>query len=176
MNGVDFCAVDVETANYDRATICQIGVVTVQKGRIVRTWSSLVNPRSDFVFTHIHGIDASMVRTSPTLPELWKELCGSLPHDVMVSHTSFDRWALIRAAERDNLRHMPVTWLDSVQVAKRAWPNRYRRRWNLPLIADDLGIEFTHHDALEDAKACARIVIQASQATGFTIADWAKSP
>ena len=40
-----FVAVDVETANSDRGSICQIGVVSVEQGQIVDEWQTLVDPR-----------------------------------------------------------------------------------------------------------------------------------
>ena len=180
MTGVDFSAVDVETANYDRATICQIGVVTVRDGRIVDRWKSLIDPESPFVFTDIHNIDAAAVAGQPTLPDIWTEFCrvvgnvGTQP--ALVSHTAFDRTAFQNAYKRHRLPPLPVCWLDSAHMARRAWPARYRRRWSLKLIAGDLGIQFRHHDALEDAEAAARIVIQASQVMGFGIQDWLNDP
>ena len=176
MNGIDFCAVDVETANSDRSSICQIGLVTVRGGQVVDRWESLVDPQAPFVFTDIHGIDEAVVAGQPTLPNVWNELCAAVGRSrggsVLVSHTPFDRTAFQQAWKRHRLPPLPVRWLDSARVARQAWPQRYRRRWSLKLIADDLGIEFRHHDALEDAEAAARIVIQASAAMGFRIQDW----
>ncbi len=174
MKGIDFYAVDVETANPDRATICQIGVAAVRGNRIVDTWGSLVDPQAAFEpsFVGIHGIDESSVKGKPTLPELWNELSDRLYGEVLVSHTAFDRTAFGHAAERHGLHPLSVVWLDSAHVARRAWPKKYRRRWSLRLIANDLGIEFRHHDALEDAVASAKIVIHARRVTGYDIADW----
>ena len=176
MLGVDFFSVDVETANYDRASICQIGVVTVRDGQIIDRWESLVDPQATFNFTDIHGIDESAVADQPTLPGLWEDLCRMLESDsgrtVLVSHTAFDRTSFGQAAARHSLRPLSVEWLDSALVARETWPARYRRRWNLRLIADDLGISFQHHDALEDAEAAAHIVIRASEVQGFGIQEW----
>ncbi len=176
MNGIDFCAVDVETANNDRASICQVGLVTVRSGQIVDRWKSLVDPQAPFTLTHIHGINENAVAGHPTLPNTWDELGEVVGTgrggSVLVSHTPFDRTAFQQARTRHRLRPLPVQWLDSAQVARQTWPELYRRRWSLKLIADDLGIKFQHHDALEDAEAAARIVIQASQAMGFGIQDW----
>ena len=41
---MDFVAVDVETANADIASICQIGVVAFENGRVKESWQTLVNP------------------------------------------------------------------------------------------------------------------------------------
>ena len=74
---------------------------------------------------------------------------------------------------RYGLRPLRVRWLDSGQIARRAWPERYRRRgWNLANVAVDLGISFRHHDAVEDARAAAEIVLMACLHTGMDIEDW----
>jgi DNA polymerase-3 subunit epsilon len=57
-------------------------------------------------------------------------------------------------------------------IARRAWPQKYRRRWNLAAIAGDLGIVFRHHDAAEDARAAGEVVLRACQHTGLDIDAW----
>ena len=71
-----FSAVDVETANADRSSICQIGIIHIRDGKIVDQWQTLVDPRDWFDpwNVSIHGIDKADVRNSPTLPEVWGEL------------------------------------------------------------------------------------------------------
>jgi DNA polymerase-3 subunit epsilon len=45
---VQFVAVDVETANADLASICQVGIVAFDLSGPVSTWQSLVNPEDFF--------------------------------------------------------------------------------------------------------------------------------
>ncbi len=40
---ISFTAIDVETANAVRASICQLGIVRVENGAIVDLWESLGN-------------------------------------------------------------------------------------------------------------------------------------
>ena len=90
-----------------------------------------------------------------------------------MSHTSFDRVALDGAARKYGLRPLRTQWLDSAKIARRAWPERYGRSgYNLANVAADLGISFKHHDALEDARAAAEIVLYACQCTGLDIDGW----
>lgn len=170
-----FNAIDVETANADRASICQIGIVHVHEGEIVDHWQTLVDPEDWFDpwNVDIHGIDEDDVRGSPTLPEVRSELRRRLRGSVLVSHTSFDRVAFERAMDRYDLEQLQVTWLDSAKIARRAWPERYGQRgYGLKNIAGDLGISFRHHDALEDAKAASEIVLHACAETGLSIEGW----
>lgn len=176
MTNLTFNAIDVETANSDPSTICQIGIIAVREGAVKTTRSILVNPEAPFspVNVGIHGIDEATVDSSPALPQVEALLRSMLEHSVVASHTVFDQRSLDGAFRRYGLEPMRATWLDSSRIARHAWPNRFRKKWGLSIIADYLGIEFRHHDAAEDAHAAAEIVIRASKQTGFTIVDWLK--
>lgn len=52
-----FTAIDVETANADMSSICQIGLARCEGGAIVDTWSNYIDPEDDFspVNISIHG-------------------------------------------------------------------------------------------------------------------------
>ena len=170
-----FNAIDVETANADRASICQIGIAHVRDGEIVDRWQTLVNPEDWFDPWNvgIHGIDEDDVQGSPTLPEVRGELRRRLRGSVLVSHTSFDRVAFERAMDRYDLEQLRVTWLDSAKIVRRAWPEKYGQRgYGLKNVAWDFGISFRHHDALEDARAAAEIVLRACAETGISIEEW----
>ena len=170
-----FNAIDVETANADRASICQIGIVHVRDGALVDQWRTLVNPEAWFDpwNVRIHGIREVDVTDSPTLPDVASDLRSRLDREAVVSHTAFDRVALQRALIRYSLDPLPATWLDSAAIARRAWPARYARRgYGLHSIASDLDIAFQHHDALEDARAAAHVVLRACEASNLDIAGW----
>ena len=93
--------------------------------------------------------------------------------NVLVSHTLFDRVALDRAMVKYGFDTIRTTWLDSAMIARRAWPEKYRLRgWSLARIAGDLGIEFRHHDAVEDARAAGQIVLHACRHTGLGLEEW----
>ena len=174
MGNLTFNAIDVETANSDPASICQIGIVRVRDGAIEEQLSVLVNPEVPFrdFNVRLHGIDSNAVKDSPTLPQIYGELRRILEGRPLVSHTAFDRGALDGAAERYGLGSIRADWLDSSLVARRAWPGRYRHRWNLAFVAGSLGIAFRHHDAVEDARAAGEILLHACQYTAVDIDGW----
>ena len=170
-----FNSIDVETANADRASICQIGIVHVREGEVLDQWQTLINPKQWFdpCNVSIHGISEQDIKNSPTLPEVREELRHRLRGSILVSHTSFDRVAFERAMARDGLEQLQVTWLDSARIARRAWPEDYGRSgWGLKNIAKDLGISFNHHNALEDARAAAEIILRACADTNTDIEGW----
>lgn len=89
------------------------------------------------------------------------------------SHSTFDAVAVERAFKRYELPPLSCVWIDSARVVRRAWPDRFGRKgWGLKNVAKFLDIEFDHHDALEDARVCARIMLRACRDTGLSPADW----
>ena len=175
VSDLTFNVVDVETANVDRSSICQIGIVHVVDGEIRDQWQSLINPEDWFDPWNvgIHGIDEAAVHGCPTLPETHEELRRRLQGSVLVSHTAYDRTAFRRAMNKYGLEQLQVIWMDSARIARRAWPDRYGARgWGLANISKDLGISFRHHDAQEDARAAAHIVLRACLDTGLDIETW----
>lgn len=171
---MDFVALDVETANADRASICQIGLVRFESGQPVDSWVSLIDPRDYFdgINVSIHGIDAATVRGSPTFQQVAGVLNQWLAGQVIATHTAFDRGAMALAAARHSVELPQCHWLDTACVARRTWPDVSQSGYGLAALAKRLGIVFKHHDALEDARAAGLILMQASLATGLNVGGW----
>lgn len=151
---MDFVVVDVETANADLSSVCQIGIASFRDRALADSWVSLVNPEDYFsaVNVSIHGIDNSQVVDAPTWEEVFPLVNSRLQDRIVVSHTPFDRLALTRACDRYDLSTCACTWLDSARVVRRAWPQFSRSGYGLSNVAAHFGIEYQAHDALEDAR------------------------
>ena len=175
MANLTFIAIDVETANRDRASICQIGIAHVRMGNISKVLSILVDPEEHFEHrnTGIHGIDEGTVKDADTMSSIYPKIWRLVEGATLVSHTTFDQQALDRAASKYGLPLLQVKWLDSAQIAHSAWPEKYGRGGrSLKKIATDLSIEFQHHDAGEDARVAAEILLHACRHTGLDVDDW----
>jgi DNA polymerase-3 subunit epsilon len=172
--GLNFVAIDVETANADVSSICQVGIARYEAGKLVEEWSSLIDPEDAFDWWNInvHGISEEDVDGSPTFPEIADTIGHFLNGTVCVSHTHFDRIAIGRALDKYSLGSFQTTWLDSAKVARRAWKDFARRGYGLASVCAKIGYEFEHHDALEDAKACGEVVLAAMKTTGLDIESW----
>lgn len=173
---MEFVAIDVETANPDMASICQIGLAKFKDGKLVEEWSSLVDPEDYFHFINvdIHGITENDVAGAPTFSEVVANLSEFLSDSVCVSHTHFDRVSIGRALEKYSLNPIDTIWLDSARVARRAWEECAWRGYGLSKVCEIIGYKFKHHDALEDAKASAQVLIAAIEKTGLNIEAWLK--
>jgi DNA polymerase III subunit epsilon len=171
-----FTVIDLETANADLSSICQIGIVSFIEGAVTEQWEQLVNPEDYFDPFHvsIHGISEDHVTDAPTFPEVFSECVRRLSGGAaVVSHTHFDRSALEAAAECHGLDWPSLVWLDSARVVRRAWPEKYARSgYGLSNVASDLGIEYQAHNAAEDARAAGLVLLRAFADTGLNVVDW----
>lgn len=171
---VDFTSIDVETANADLSSICQIGVVQFKDGAVTHRWRSLVDPEDyfDSVNVSIHGIDESHVVGAPRFAEIHEALRTYLGSSVVTCHTMFDRTSLHAAHKKHDLAMPEVTWLDTARVVRRTWSECSRSGYGLKPVAAMLGIEFQHHDAEEDARASGEILLHAISETGLSVEEW----
>lgn len=171
---MDFVAIDVETANADMASICQIGVAIYNNGALTNAWTSLIDPEDyfDLINIDIHGITEEDIEGKPTFPEIVSKLGGFLNGTVCVSHTHFDRVSISRALEKYDLSSFDTIWLDSARIARRTWEEFSWSGYGLANICNKIGYEFKHHDALEDAKASGQVLLAAIDKTGLDIDAW----
>ncbi len=172
---LDFTAIDFETANSSPASACAVGLVRVRGGEVVATTGWLIQPppgHDEFQEwnVRIHGIRPEDVLSAATWADQFDRLCDFAGADVLVAHNAgFDLNVLRRAAEATGGICPPYRSLCSLQVARKTYQlDSYR----LPIAAAAAGFEeFSHHDALADARACAQIVIDASRRIGATDVD-----
>jgi DNA polymerase-3 subunit epsilon len=169
-----FTAIDLETANSDMASICQIGMAQFDDGQIVAEWSTLIDPEDDFdpMNVSIHGIESHMVRGKPRLPAVVDTLREYLSQTVCVCHTHFDRVALHRGFQRYELAPIPTSWLDSAWVVRRTWKDLAWSGYGLANVCEKIGYGFKHHDALEDAKAAGYVLLAAFKESQQGLEEW----
>jgi len=171
---VDFVVLDVETANSDLASICQIGIAVFRDGLLHQRWSSLVNPDDEFDLMNvsIHGIDEHAVRYAPKWKDLSEKISSFIEGQIVVSHTPFDRSALMKAFIKAKSSMAACRWLDSARVVRRSWPQYARSGYGLSNIAKAFSITYKAHDAFEDAYCAGLIILKAIDETGIDIEQW----
>ena len=173
-----FIAIDVETSNESRYSICQIGLVEFADGIEVQRVCWLLDPATDFANSNIavHGIRPEHVRNAPKLPNLFPQFMEFIGDKLLVSHTLFDHAALYSACDWAGLPFPDNKWVDSSAVARKAWPDVAQRGFGLKPLAARIGHEFQHHDAEADARACGLVLLAALTETGQPIEKYAKRP
>jgi DNA polymerase III subunit epsilon len=170
----DFVAFDVETANENYASICQVGFSLFKNGQAIDTKSFLVDPQDDFsgFNINIHGITPDMVKGEPTFPEIYSSVRYIFGDRIVAHHTLFDRLSISRVCEKYNLNPLSPRWLDTARVVRRQWPQYRVAGYGLPNLAADFGIDYRAHDAGEDARAAGIILIHALSESGLTLEEW----
>lgn len=171
---MDFVVIDVETANPDLASICQVGIAVFSNGQFLESWSTLVNP-NDYFDSHnvlVHGIDEKMVASAPHWIEVHDRLRADFSNQILASHTPFDRTAIRRACEKSSITSLECRWIDTARVVRRTWPIFSQSGYGLANVAAHFGISFKHHNAEEDARAAGEILLRAIQETGSSATDW----
>ena len=171
---MDFVVIDVETANADLSSICQVGMAGFRDGRLQDGWKSLVNPEDYFdgINVSIHGIDEDTVQDAPVWSEVLPTVSQWLQKRTVVSHTPFDRLAVFRACEKYGLQFCDCQWLDSARVVRRAWPQFAKAGYGLSNVANEFGIAYQQHDALADAQCTGEIMLRAIAESGLGVQQW----
>ncbi len=163
-----FIALDVETSCGDSASICQIGIACVGSDGDIQTWATYVNPLMSFAPFNIqlHGIGPDTVKDAPTFAEVWVDLLPLLSRHPLVQHSRFDEKAIDAACKSQGLPRPSLVWANSVTIARAAWPElKGNGGHGLGNLKQVLELEFTHHDAGEDARAAAQVVLKAEAET-----------
>lgn len=161
-----FVAFDVETANNSAHSICQMGFACVDHFGRIDTFSLLVNPRCDYASfnTQLHGISAAKTDTAPDFEQVIEHLAPLMARYPLVQHSTFDQRAVGAAADHYDLILPPMVWVNSVTIARKAWPEWLGMGGHgLGHLKKQLNLEFDHHDAGEDARAAAQVVLLAEE-------------
>jgi DNA polymerase-3 subunit epsilon len=171
---MEFFAVDVETANSDMASICQIGIAHFVDSTFADGWKSLIDPEDEFDVLNIciHGIDETMVKGAPKFPEIKSDIQKYLYNHVSVCHTHFDRVSLEQVCRKYSMAPVTTSLLDSAMVTRRTWEQFAFKGYGLQSVCNYLGYQYKCHDALEDAKAAGYVLISAVNKTGLDIDAW----
>lgn len=157
-----FVAIDFETADYEPDSACAVALVRVENLTIVERKVALLRPpRTNFVFTYVHGITWAAVKSAPTFADAWPDLCRLLDgaRFLAAHNAGFDRNVLNACCLQARLAPPAQPIECTVKLARKMWRLPTNK---LPSVCSYLQIPLQHHDAASDAEACARIVLAAT--------------
>ena len=172
---VNFMAIDFETSNPQRASICSAEIVIVEKGEIITQKHWLIKPHKNYekfnpICVSRHGITEGVVENKPEFIEIYEQELEKYIKDFFIfSHcaASADISMLKQTLELYNAEVPNLNYGCSRNLSKKVFPELLNFR--LDTIAKFLNIPINHHNALSDALACAKIVIHAYQKYGHDI-------
>lgn len=156
----DFVAIDFETANANRSSICSLGIVIVENGIITDRIYSLVKPMPNYYSlwtTDIHGISYCDTIKSPAFFDIWSEILIKTKNLPFVAHnSSFDSGCLRSVYESNEVEYPNFEFYCTLYASRQKLPNLDSHRLNT--VAKYFGYNLeNHHHALADAEACAVI-------------------
>ncbi len=161
--GLDFTAIDFETANGFRGSPCAVGLTKVRGGRVVDEASWLMRPpvnhdHFEYHNVRVHGIKATDVAGRPRFGELFPEIGAFIGGDILAAHNAaFDLGVIRSGLEVSGLPGPAYDYVCTVVLARRCYSLVSN---SLPFAAEEAGVPLVnHHDAAEDARACAGILI-----------------
>lgn len=156
----NFAAIDFETANEQRTSVCSIGVVVVRNGEIVDKYYSLIRPEPEYYTcwtTRVHGLTMADTANARLFPDVWKEVEPLIEGLPLIAHNkSFDESCLKAVFRTYRLDYPNYQFLCTLSAARREI--KCLANHQLHTVASYLGYNLTqHHHALADAEACAWI-------------------
>lgn len=149
-----FTAIDFETAQGYRWSICQVGLVRYENGIITNEVNLLVQPPDNYYwsrFIDIHGITPEATANAPTFDKIWHKIEPFITNQTVVAHNglSFDFPVLNKTLE--------FYGMEAPEYDKQCTYRIFND--NLASLCKNFNIPLNHHDALSDAKACAELFL-----------------
>ncbi len=159
----NFAAIDFETANKERTSVCSVGLVIVRNGEIVDSYYSLIQPEPNYYSywnTQVHGLKKCDTEDAPLFPDVWKEIESRIEGLPLVAHNkSFDESCLKAVFRCYRMDYPEYNFHCTCKAAKKAFPCAPNHQ--LHTISELCGYHLEqHHHALADAEACAWIAMK----------------
>ena len=144
----DFAAIDFETANNERSSVCSVGIVIVRDGEIVDSFYSLIQPER---------LCQQDTEDAPIFPKVWEKIEPLIEGLPLVAHNkAFDESCLKAVFRVYRMDYPDYEFYDTLCASRRAF--RYLPNHQLHTVAAECGYWLeNHHNALADAEACAWI-------------------
>jgi DNA polymerase-3 subunit epsilon len=155
----DFIAIDFETANPQRVSACALGYAKVSNCKVVEASGYLIKPVGGHAAfqSKIHGIKDEHTFDKPYFGELFPQIRDIFSYP-LVAYSLFDKQVLNALSEYFDLG-LNFDYTDSSAIAKEKLPSL--KDCKLKTLVKHFGLPvFKHHDAAEDALACARVFLE----------------
>jgi DNA polymerase III epsilon subunit family exonuclease len=159
--GRSFVVFDTETTSRDvkMGEIVEIGAVRVSGGAVSDRFSTLVKPSRGIVGKQIHGITEADVAAAPSPVEAARQFLAWAGDDILVGHNVGFDITFLEAALADGTRIEPGRYLDTLVLARAAYPDLDAHKLADLVEFFELGAAPAHR-ALGDAEATAALLVR----------------
>jgi len=156
-----FTAIDFETAQAHHT--CAVGIVSVENGVIVDEFYTLIKPPGNNYSWHtiqVHGIHPEDTANKPSFAEVYPEIKKRLQGRVVVAHNEpFDRNVLLKSMNDCGIPYSDLQIADRWEDTVRIYRAKGFKPANLAACCERMNIDLNHHEALSDARACAKLYL-----------------
>ena len=157
----NFAAIDFETANNERTSVCSVGVVVVRDCVVTNQFYSLIQPEPNYYLywnTMVHGITKADTENAPVFPYVWKKIAPLIEGLPLVAHNSpFDEGCLKAVMCCYQMDYPDYQFFCTCRASRRHFGKTLPNH-QLHTVAAACGFGLVnHHNALADAEACAWI-------------------
>ncbi len=155
-----FVVFDVETTSRDAKIggLVEIAAVKVHGGKIADRWSTLVDPGQPIVGHQLHGLTDKDVKGAPKPAEAGRQFLAWAGDATLVGHNVGFDLGFLEAALGDGTRIEQGRYLDTLTLAREAWPDQ--DVFKLADLTAFFGLEpRPTHRALPDAEATAELLL-----------------
>ena len=160
----DFAAIDFETANGQRSSVCSVGVVVVRNGLIANTFYSLIKPEPNYYAwfcQEVHGLTHEDTDNAPIFSDVWHQIEPLIEGLPLVAHNSpFDESCLRAVFDVYQMDYPDYEFHCTCHASRQHFGQKLPDH-QLHTVAAACGYQLEHHHhALADAEACARIAME----------------
>lgn len=160
----DFAAIDFETANEQRSSVCSVGVVIVRGGIIVDSFYSLIHPEPEYYqwfCRQVHVLGPEDTEDAPVFTYVWEKIAPMVEGLPLVAHNArFDEGCLKEVFRAYQMDYPDYRFYDTLAASRQHYGCRLPNH-QLQTVAAACGYDLTrHHHALADAEACAQIALK----------------
>lgn len=158
---MNFIAIDFETANSNRSSICSVGIAIVENGKLMGTEHIYVKPTPNYYDsfnTCLHGICDSDTKNEKTFKQQWKDLKQHFHNKTIIAHNaSFDCSVLRFTLDEAALAYPDLDYHCTLMLAKETLS---LANHTLADVSNHFKIKLNHHNAESDAQAAAIIALK----------------
>jgi len=156
---MNFTVIDFETATGYHP--CSVGIVTVENGIIVDEYVTLIKPPNNEYnpFTiRVHGIYPKDTINAKSFFQIYPEIEKRLKNRVVVAHNeSFDRNVLMKTMLLHGLNYEDLNIATKWECTVKIYKAKGVKPTKLSDCCREMDIQLNHHEALSDARACAKL-------------------
>lgn len=157
-----FVALDFETMNNMRCSVCSVGAVVFENNKIISEYYTKICPPTkdeNYYCVKTHGLHYRDVRKSPRFNEVWNTIDEMIGNSPIIAHNVPFEKSCINACGEVFGTQTDYSYIDTLKLSREHLTSLYG--YSLDSVCESLGVKLKHHhNALDDARSCGEVFIK----------------